>query len=859
MQFDESQLAAHFADSADDGMFAARRSAFDFRYIVAAIRSNLVLIGAIIGATLAVALIVTLLQTPRYTAATKIQINDTSTRVLASKDVDLGDDGAPSAMDIDRFLKTQIDVLQSRGLALRVAQTMKLASSKRFFAAQEDELPDPKAPPVAVHEKIIKLLGSHLKVVLPRDSRVVTITYESTDPALSADIVNTYAAEFIQSNLQRKFDSSSYARDFVSNQLSEVKRKLQESEKALNDYSRQAGLIRTQNAAGVNGGGDDRTATQGNSVTTTSLLQLNQAANDATAKRIAAEGQWKAINAGSLLAATAVVGNSTISNLLSQKAGVEAELQQERVRHLDHYPTVKAKEQQLAALNRQLQSVATNIRNAVKADYLATVATEHQLLAEVERLKGATLSEQDSNVQYGLLAREVDTNRQVYDGLLQRYKQLNSAAGISLSNISIIDVAEQPQRPSSPDLVKNLVLALLVGIGLAGLTVFIKDQFDDSIRVPEDVESKLGLSLLGVVPRSHEGEPEEALSDPKSPISEAYNSLRGALLYSTTEGLPQVILVTSAQASEGKTTSAFAIASGFARMGKKVVLFDAAGRHRLGQHARRDLPGDPPLVLAPPAFALLATVADDGIPVPISLLLIVGGDLEGERFALLEHRSAIQADAGHAADGELDHQHLALLAGRVIARRPVHGTHRREDIIRLQRYTTRRTLQFVCENIEQNLRIALSVGVPVICLEQLRTQRMRVGQVPVVHHHDTEWGIDVKRLRFFFAVRIARCGVTHLAQPYIARQRPHIAGAKHITHHPFGLVHEKLAALLGNDTCGILATMLQQQQRVINQLIDWRSTDNTNDSTHSLFPSNCSNFCTKPISQATARGSRLFP
>ena len=136
---------------------------------------------------------------------------------------------------------------------------------------------------------------------------------------------------------------------------------------------------------------------------------------------------------------------------------------------------------------------------------------------------------------------------------------------------------------------------------------------------------------------------------------------------------------------------------------------------------------------------------------------------------------------------------------------------------------------------------------------------MRVGQVPVVHHHDTEWGIDVKRLRFFFAVRIARCGVTHLAQPHIARQRPHIAGAKHITHHPFGLVHEKLAALLGNDTCGILATMLQQQQRVINQLIDWRSTDNTNDSTHSLFPSNCSNFCTKPISQATAKGSRLFP
>ena len=300
------------------------------------------------------------------------------------------------------------------------------------------------------------------------------------------------------------------------------------------------------------------------------------------------------MNAGPLLAATAVVGNATVSNLLSQKANVEAELQQERARHLDHYPTVRAKEQQLAALNRQIQAVATNIRNAIKADYQAAAATEQQLLGEVERLKGATLSEQDRNVQYSLLAREVDTNRQVYDGLLQRYKQLNAAAGISLSNISIIDVAEQPQGPSSPDIVKNLLLALVIGVGIAGLTVFIKDQFDDSIRVPEDVETKLGLSLLGVVPRSHEGEPEESLSDPKSPISEAYNSLRGALLYSTSEGLPQVILVTSAQAGEGKTTSSFAIASGFARMGKKVVLFDADLRRpslhrRVGQDNERGL------------------------------------------------------------------------------------------------------------------------------------------------------------------------------------------------------------------------------------------------------------------------------
>ena len=176
---------------------------------------------------------------------------------------------------------------------------------------------------------------------------------------------------------------------------------------------------------------------------------------------------------------------------------------------------------------------------------------------------------------------------QVYDGLLARYKELNAVAGVSLSNVSIIDVAETPAKPSSPNLVKNMLLGLLGSIVLAALVVFFKDQFDDSIRVPEDVEAKLNLSLLGVVPLAPKRDPEAPLLDPKSPISEAYNSLRSALLYSTSEGLPHVMLVTSAQPSEGKTTTSFTIASGFARTGKKVLLIDADMR-RPSVHRRID-------------------------------------------------------------------------------------------------------------------------------------------------------------------------------------------------------------------------------------------------------------------------------
>jgi hypothetical protein len=163
-------------------------------------------------------------------------------------------------------------------------------------------------------------------------------------------------------------------------------------------------------------------------------------------------------------------------------------------------------------------------------------------------------------VQYSLLSRETDTNRQVYEGLLERYKQLNAVAGASLSNISSIDAAVTPTSPDSPNIAKNMLIALLVGVTLAVLMVYIKDQFDDSIRVPEDLERQAGPADDGRYSQVAGRRPISSLDDPKSSLSEAYNSLRGSLTYSTPDGLPKVILVTSAQPGEGKSTTSFATA-----------------------------------------------------------------------------------------------------------------------------------------------------------------------------------------------------------------------------------------------------------------------------------------------------------
>jgi len=562
-EIDSQDLARHFAGTSGSVVP-------DLRQLWATIRANLWLIAAIIAAALAIAVIATFLQTPRYTAVATVQINDQSDRVLKE-----GDDVSGMAVDMydaDRFLQTQLDILRSRGLALRVAQSLKLIGDPTFYKAMGGDAPPPSAPAAVARNAAIGLLLGNLDARLPRTSRIVAVSFESTDPQLAARIANGFVREFIAANLQRKYDSSAYARNFISDQLSEAKVRLENSEQALNGYARQAGLFRTGSIL-LSGSDKDGADGGGGSVTTDSLVQLNRAANDARAARVEAQGQWETLQRSGLNSPQ-VLTNSSVQALLTQRADVQAKLQQEQANHLDDYPSVLALKAQAAEVDRQLAVIVGAVKASVRSKYEASLATERNLTAQVSELKGASLAEQDRAVKYNILAREVSTNRTIYDGLLQRFKELNAAAGISASNVSIIDVAEPPLAPSSPRLMLNLAIGLLIGGMAAGVLVLIRSQFDDSISVPEDIEQKLHLPLLGVVPKTDDV-PEQALSDPKSPISEAYNSLGGSLLYATSDGLPPVLLITSAQPTEGKSTTSLALANGFARIGRTVVLIDA--------------------------------------------------------------------------------------------------------------------------------------------------------------------------------------------------------------------------------------------------------------------------------------------
>lgn len=582
-----SQAAVTLDHIDDDGIFGdGKKPGFDIRYVIAAIRANLVVIIAIIAAALALALTVTLLDTKRYIASASVQINDQSKNVLG--DVEDNTSQVNNSWDTDRFLQTQVELLKSRALAMRVIKKLHLEGNARFYEQMGGSAPAAGTAPNTVREMTIGLVRGNMEVRLPRNSRIATVTFESTDPALSAQVANAYSEEFIQASLQQRYDSSAYARDFVANQLVEAKAKLEQSERNLNAYARQAGLIRTRDAGAGNNPDGSNAGAGTSSVTSASLMQLNAASSQARANRIAAESKLQSIGRTSPLSNREAMSNPVVQQLFTQRAEIEAKLQDELTRHLEGHPTVRQLRAQLKSVDAQLNIAAQNLRSSANAEYQAALSTERQLEAQVNALKSATLAEQDRSVEYNLLAREADTNRALYDGLLQRYKELNASAGISNSNIAIVDRAEAPLSHSSPNLMKNLAYAFLIGLGLAGVTTFLRNQFDDTVRVPEDIEHKLDLPLLGVIPRTRGIGPDEALADPKSPVSEGYNSLRGSLLYSTSHGLPRSLLVTSSQPSEGKTTTSYAIAQGFARMGRRVLLVDVDLR-RPSVHRRLEL------------------------------------------------------------------------------------------------------------------------------------------------------------------------------------------------------------------------------------------------------------------------------
>ena len=239
---------------------------------------------------------------------------------------------------------------------------------------------------------------------------------------------------------------------------------------------------------------------------------------------------------------------------------------------------------QISEAEKDIRTQINLIKNSIKSQYDAALANEKALGDKLAELKAQALDLRGRSVDYTILLREVDTNRSLYDGLLQQFRQLGVASDADSNNVSILDRAQLPYAPDSPSLPKNLIMALIFGFVAAAGAVSIIEILDDTFKTPEDMEEKLGLSVLGITPlyRDPDGKKTalaEVADDPTSPLSEAYRSLRTALQFSTSEGAPRSLLITSSRPGEGKSTTAACLALNFGQLGLRVLLIDGDMRN----------------------------------------------------------------------------------------------------------------------------------------------------------------------------------------------------------------------------------------------------------------------------------------
>ena len=632
------------------------------------------LVSVAIGGLL-VALLLSFIKTPLYLATATVQVDKRAPRV-----VQFGQE-ADAAADMDErtALGTQLELLKSRVLAERVIDELRL--DRQGLPMPVSAGPEGEAAPVGVEgepeaaeatgwqavagnllgrikdsygkirepasnsaerlnrEEVIKAFQDTVKVEQVRNSRMIKVQVENASPQLAARIANSVTEGFIALNLERRMDSSSYAKTFLETQLGLTKAKLEESERKLNEYARSKNILTL----------DEKT-----NVLNQTFTEYSTALTKAEQEVIKAESDFEAIRTAPDTSRQ-VLESKTIQDYKAQISKLDQDYQEAAKVYKDDFPKMKQLRAQMdelkARINAEVQSVLASVRNQA----LMAKRQENLIRTRLQQTRAEIMAAQDRSVDFNLLKREVDTNRELYNGLLQQVKEVGVAGGVETNNIQVVDKAEVPLFPYKPKLALNAAIGLLAGIVLGLGIVFLMESMDDSIKFADEVEKLLQVPLLGVIPKVKEKTTNLASlallvhEDPRGQMAEAYRSVRTALQFSTADGAPRRLVLTSTTKNEGKSTTALALAINFAQMGAKVVLIDADMRNP-SVHKYLNLPntaglsnylsghGKPGEITRMSAIDNLMIITAG--PIPPSPVDLLTGPRLGELMDLLEVRGA---------------------------------------------------------------------------------------------------------------------------------------------------------------------------------------------------------------------------
>jgi len=535
------------------------------------------------GIGLVIGTISTFTSTPIYQATVTIQIDPQAQKVVKvdTVDSDYGRDGS-------RFYTTQYDLLKSRMMAERVVSDLNLGTASDFLnppstsawgkllsliLPSADTATEGKRNATEGKENFEQrktaaagMVQSGLSVAPVPNSSLVRISFDNSSPSWAQRIANGVADSYVSSNLERRYGATAYARNFLKERLDELKLKLEESEKALVAYADEKELI-----------GSVRTSSKADakeqSLADSDLAAMNAALQLVATERIRAQDLWEQAANSKGLGLPQILDDTAIKALRGQRAVLMAEYQNKLSTFKPSYPDMLRLKAQIDQVDQEIQSAAAVIKQSLKAKYESALQQEVLLKQKMDETKRGVLDTRNKEIQYNILKREADTNRTLYDGLLQQYKDAGVAGAVGTNNVTIVDRAQRPGAPFSPNLRKSLLKWLGLGLLAAVFAIALFELLDDTFKSPEEIEEQLGLPVLGIIPFSDTDIFTSITGS--SPIGEAFRSFRTALQFSTDQGAPKSIVVTSARPGEGKSTTALALAVNFAQLGMNVLLIDA--------------------------------------------------------------------------------------------------------------------------------------------------------------------------------------------------------------------------------------------------------------------------------------------